>query len=294
MEGNGRVPSPPEQPLSFYSYGRPNQPYRHLVSDSTYPLTISVCNGTKIFFTITNHSVSIISPNNNAPYLHRIINDHHNNAPQFFSPHYNNGPQHHNSNGPQYHDHNGAQYRVNNEAEDDHFFLHVNGFRNNNGARDGTLFLPDQNTNGAQDNDLFREDDDDDDDEENEEDRIDLMQFHGLFLPHLPALPAYIHVTSNNRTFALLVTVNNTIHVIHQALPIFPPHNNDGNYHVINQPIAPPFSMAIFFNRANSNTFINIRIEIVSNSSIFIRAESCIGTTDWAAMLDFNAAHPYP
>ncbi|KAF1870309.1 hypothetical protein Lal_00003515 [Lupinus albus] len=274
MEGNGRVPSPPSQAISFYSYDRPNQPYRHIVANSTYPVTISVCNGIKLFFTITNHSVSIISPNDNAPHLHRIITDYR----QHLLPQYNNQPQHHNS------DHNGAQ--------DELFFLHMNGYRDNNGAQSETLFLPDQNNNAAQDIDLFREEEEEED-EELEEDDIRLIQFHGLVLPHLPALPAYIHVTTNNRTFALLVTVNNTIHVMNQAVPIFPPHNNDGNCHVINQPIAPPFSMGVYFNRANNNTFIDIRIEIINNNSIFITADSCIGTSDWAAILDFIPARPH-
>ncbi|OIV97306.1 hypothetical protein TanjilG_07058 [Lupinus angustifolius] len=291
MAGNGRVPSP-LQPLSFYSYDRPNQSYRRVVADSTFPVTISVCNGIKLFFTITNHSLSIISPNDNEPYLHHLNNDHHNNAPQNSVPHYNNGLQHHNSNGAQHHDSNGAQYHDHNGAEDGFLFLDMNHFLNINGAQDEILFLSDQNNNGAQDNDLIHEEEDDDDDEEEDEEGD--IEFHALVLPHLPALPAYIHITSNNRTFALLVTVNNTIHVINQALPIFPPHNNDGNYHVINKPIAPPFSMAILFNRANNNTFIDIRIEIDGNNSIIIRANSRIGTTDWAALIDFMPAHPYP
>ncbi|KAF1870278.1 hypothetical protein Lal_00003484 [Lupinus albus] len=261
MEGNDHLPPqpPPQQPppepnniIYFYRNGNPYQPFGHIAAGTTFPITITIHNTIKLYFTITRNNVTITTSIHNAPHLH-IIHQHLN---------HNNGAHHNNmNNGEALHLHN------NGEALDFEYIGEPLHFHDN---REALLVNLPNFENGNRDtieiHDL-------------------LSQFHGLDLTNLPTLPSFIHITSNNKTFSLHLIDNNAIYVYDRTLPVPRPQNDD-NYHVINQPFTIPLTIILLFGNPNNNTYISIAIEFRTNNAVFIYANAHIGPPEFAAILE--------
>ncbi|OIV97370.1 hypothetical protein TanjilG_07122 [Lupinus angustifolius] len=112
---------------------------------------------------------------------------------------------------------------------------------------------------------------------------------HGLTLPNLPTLPEYIKITTNNRTFDLLIKPETTIFLIDPSRPSAH-HAGNGNDEVVDQPIRLPFTLTLFFNNDNDPRTVVVVTINISSHDIFIMAFSHPGTIGWAAALDSTPA----
>ncbi|OIV97318.1 hypothetical protein TanjilG_07070 [Lupinus angustifolius] len=75
MEGDAE---PQPEPSTFYRHSNLNQPFESIAVGTTFPITITIYNPIKLYFTITENNATIITSVHNAPHL-SIIPEHHNN-----------------------------------------------------------------------------------------------------------------------------------------------------------------------------------------------------------------------
>ncbi|KAF1870330.1 hypothetical protein Lal_00003536 [Lupinus albus] len=113
------------------------------------------------------------------------------------------------------------------------------------------------------------------------------LHLHGLTIPNLPTLPAFIKITINDGTFDLLVTTQTTIFLIDPSLP-FTRHGGNGNHEPVNRSIRLPFTLTLLFNNDNNPHTIIAVTFVIGNDSIYIMAYSQPGITEWAAVLDLT------